>query len=117
MGYGEALERCLRDCPYVLDPTNRLAAELRTTVPASTYTAATTALPLLLFAFQTFLTTAVCSAEVLSWDTHTSAEKGRLMALYLPYCAFAGVMGWDMFGRVRRALEAGRVGGGVKKVN
>lgn len=45
-------------------------------------------LRLLLFAFQTALTTAVCIVEYSSWPELSAAEKSSLGGLYIPYFCF-----------------------------
>lgn len=45
-------------------------------------------LRLLLFAFQTALTTAICIVEYNSWTDLSAAEKSRLGGLYIPYFIF-----------------------------
>lgn len=40
---------------------------------------------LLVYAVQTGVTTATCIAEALGWGMLTSAERGSLMGLYVPY--------------------------------
>jgi hypothetical protein len=54
-------------------------------------------LHLLVYAVQTGITTATCISEALSWRGLTSAEKGSLMGLYVPYlgvceCAYSSAM-------------------------
>ncbi|KAF2805537.1 uncharacterized protein BDZ99DRAFT_574457 [Mytilinidion resinicola] len=70
-------------------------------------------LHLLLFSAQAGLTTLTCIAEALSWDRNLE-EQGRLMGLYVPYVAFAVLMGVDMFGRLS-GVVGGAVGGEGKK--
>jgi len=61
-------------------------------------------LHLLLFSTQAGLTTLTCIAEALSWDRSVE-EQGKLMGLYVPYVAFAILMGSDMFGRLNGLLR------------
>ncbi|KAF6240973.1 hypothetical protein HO173_000766 [Letharia columbiana] len=63
-------------------------------------------LRLLLFAFQTALTTAVCVVEYTSWPELSAAEKSSLGGLYIPYLIFSLVMFADMYGRVKARLMA-----------
>ena len=49
-------------------------------------------LRLLLFAFQTALTTAVCIVEYHSWPGLSAAEKSGLGGLYIPYFIFGEYM-------------------------
>lgn len=56
-------------------------------LPESLLESSTLSLHLLLFAFQTSLTTTTCVAEMLSWPV-SSAKKLSLAQLYVPYLLF-----------------------------
>lgn len=55
-------------------------------------------LRLLLFAFQTALTTAICVVEYSSWPELSAAEKSKLGGLYIPYLVFGELVGVFLFG-------------------
>ncbi|KAL4876671.1 transmembrane protein 6/97 [Aspergillus karnatakaensis] len=59
---------------------------------------------LLVFGFQSFLTTWTCLFEVWSWEDRTMAEKRSLSTLYGPYLALGAFMTLDMFWRLRTRL-------------
>ncbi|KAL4818448.1 transmembrane protein 6/97 [Aspergillus spinulosporus] len=59
---------------------------------------------LLVFGFQSFITSWTCLIEVWSWEDRTIAEKQNLTTLYGPYVALGAFMALDMFGRIRSSL-------------
>ncbi|KAL4975273.1 transmembrane protein 6/97 [Aspergillus desertorum] len=59
---------------------------------------------LLVFGFQSFLTSWTCLVEVWSWGDRTIVEKQNLTTLYGPYVALGAFMALDMFGRLRSSL-------------
>ncbi|KAL2052414.1 hypothetical protein ABVK25_007286 [Lepraria finkii] len=62
-------------------------------------------LHLLLFAFQTALTTLVCIFDYQNWPELSATERSNLNTLYYPYFYFAVFMVVDMYERVRGRLE------------
>ncbi|KAL3437037.1 transmembrane protein 6/97 [Aspergillus tetrazonus] len=59
---------------------------------------------LLVFGFQSFITSLTCLIEVWSWEDRTVAEKQNLTTLYGPYVALGAFMALDMFGRIQSSL-------------
>ncbi|KAL4784099.1 transmembrane protein 6/97 [Aspergillus varians] len=59
---------------------------------------------LLVFGFQSFLTSWTCLCEVWAWEDRTVAEKQNLTTLYGPYVALGAFMTLDMFWRIRVKL-------------
>ncbi|KAL6233291.1 hypothetical protein BDW75DRAFT_232113 [Aspergillus navahoensis] len=59
---------------------------------------------LLIFGFQSFITSWTCLVEVWSWEDRTIGEKQNLTTLYGPYVALGAFMALDMFGRIRSSL-------------
>ncbi|KAL2784896.1 transmembrane protein 6/97 [Aspergillus insuetus] len=59
---------------------------------------------LLVFGFQSFLTSWTCLMEVWDWQDRTTAEKRNLTSLYGPYVALGAFMALDMFWRLRGRL-------------
>ncbi|KAL3471856.1 transmembrane protein 6/97 [Aspergillus californicus] len=61
-------------------------------------------LHLLIFGFQSFITSWTCLVEVWDWKDRTVEQKQNLTMLYAPYVALGAFMALDMFLRLRARL-------------
>ncbi|KAH8804903.1 integral membrane protein-like protein [Xylogone sp. PMI_703] len=69
---------------------------------------------LLIYAVQTFVTTATCIADYVTWDL-TFDEKMNLTTLYGPYLALSLFMGVDMYFRLVSLVSKGAIQEKAKK--
>jgi hypothetical protein len=70
---------------------------------------------LLIFTVEVAVSTGACIADAISWTNVSMDEKLQLGTLYIPYLAFASLMGFDMYKRLSSAVTVSKRAPGAKK--